>query len=205
MQTETTTMMGTGIKTLGYTVREAISDEQLDEVFKLRYKVFVEDSKYFNSEVFPNKKLNDQFDLHKGTVNLLARNNGKNIGTIRATIIDSPEQELPCDQYHEEYKTLRLKLKGKFSSVSMLAINKADCSVKLLYSLIKETIKLGNDKQVDYAFFPANYMLQLTLERLGAEMAGKAIYNEHIGCYVAPMMLDIKKIALRLGIKGYYC
>ncbi|MBI2268816.1 MAG: hypothetical protein HYU69_00500 [Bacteroidetes bacterium] len=187
-----------------YRVQEAVTTHQLDVVYRLRYKVFVEDDKKFNKANFSDEKLNDKFDTHKGTVNLLASNGEKYIGTIRTTIIENPGQELPCDQYHEEYKKLRSKLQGRFAGVGMLAINKPNCSVKLLYSLIKEALKVGNDRKVDYAFFPVNYKLQPTMERLGAILVGEIKYNEHIGNYIAPMMLEVKKMARRFGIKGYY-
>ncbi|MBI2271008.1 MAG: GNAT family N-acetyltransferase [Bacteroidetes bacterium] len=204
MQTETTTIERNP-KRLTYIVQEAISVEQLNEVYKLRYKVYVEDNKYFNKAAFSDEKLNDKFDTQNGTLNLLVCNSENCIGTIRVTIIENREQEFPCDHYHEEYKKLRSKLKGKFASVSMLAIKKQDCSVQLLYSLIKEAIKIGSANRVDYALFPANYILQPTLERLGAILVGETKYNEHVGTYVAPMMLEVKKMAQRFAIKGYYC
>lgn len=188
-----------------YRVQEAVTTHQLDVVYRLRYKVFVEDDKKFNKANFSDEKLNDKFDTQNGTLNLLVCNSENCIGTIRVTIIENREQEFPCDHYHEEYKKLRSKLKGKFASVSMLAIKKQDCSVQLLYSLIKEAIKIGSANRVDYALFPANYILQPTLERLGAILVGETKYNEHVGTYVAPMMLEVKKMAQRFAIKGYYC
>lgn len=194
----------TSPKVQSYAVREAISAEQLDAVYRLRYKVFIEEDKKFNKATHLNEMIQDKYDDREETVNLIVGDVEEYVGTIRATIAVGVEQDLPCDRYYDGYKNMRSRIKGKYASVGMLAISRKNCNVKLLYNLIKELLKVGSIHQVDYALFPVNHKLQKTLEHLGARMVGEIIFNEHIGNYIAPMMLDIKKMAQRFRIKGFY-
>lgn len=204
MQTENNSNATVSPNIRNYVVQEAVSIEQLDAVYRLRYKVFVEEDKKFTKAEHANDMLYDKYDTYKETVNLIVSNGKEYIGTIRATIAANGEQYLPCDQYYEGYKKMRSKQTGRYSSVGMLAISKKNCSVKLLYTLIKVSLQIGSDHHVDYAFFPVNHKMQKTLERLGAVLVGEVSYNEHVGNFIAPMMLEVKKMAQRFGIKGYY-
>ncbi|MCG8419168.1 MAG: hypothetical protein MJE77_14635 [Proteobacteria bacterium] len=69
-------------------IRTAVSPDELAELFRLRYKVFVEEKGYYPEN--PERRIYDPYDFLPGTRNFIAFDDGTMIGSIRATEAAGP-------------------------------------------------------------------------------------------------------------------
>lgn len=75
------------------------TSEKLEELYQLRYKVFVEEEKYMYMQPNLDRKLYDQYDMLPTTINLGAFVEGNLVGGARLTPL-FPEGELTADLFN---------------------------------------------------------------------------------------------------------
>lgn len=86
-------------------IKIARTREEIEEVYRLRYRVFAEEMGYVDPAQYPDKMLYDEFDEMPGkTTIFMAVSGGAVVGTIRI-IQDGPEH-LPMDEY-ADFRKLR--------------------------------------------------------------------------------------------------
>lgn len=123
-------------------VRKAVTELELNDVFNLRYLVFCEEKGRINvsGDYFKNMII-DQYDTYESSINIVAYSKGNPVGVARINI-DS-EAGLPPDSYFD-LNSIRKEnsvCDGLLGSVSMLAIAPAWRNRGTLVSLFVETCR----------------------------------------------------------------
>jgi N-acyl amino acid synthase of PEP-CTERM/exosortase system len=97
-------------------------DPLLNEVFKLRYKVYVEEWGFEKKEDHPGEIEKDEFDDH--SVHFIVRRKGEEqiIGTIR--MITNSDKGFPIDKHCRIEADLSAYDKYRFGEISRLAVSK---------------------------------------------------------------------------------
>lgn len=86
-------------------IKIARTREEIEAVYRLRYRVFAEEMGYVDPAEFPDKMLYDEFDEMPGkTTIFMAIADGEAIGTIR--IMKDGLEKLPMDKY-TDFRQLR--------------------------------------------------------------------------------------------------
>lgn len=170
-------------------IKVAKTREDLCEVFKLRYRVYVEQDGRFDPDSFPDKMMHDEFDQDiEKTMNLIAYKNGVSVGTIRCAQ-DSEKLGLPLDEY---YDTSEIRKKRKFDTplytFGMLAVDeKFRRSKVLLLDLLKFMFALGVNHGLRDAVATINHEIEPLINRLGFRRIGDKFYSKVIRNWIAPV------------------
>ena len=97
-------------------LKAAVSAQEKNEVYKLRYKVFVEEEKRFE---YPPDKIFDFYDTLDETVNFIAMEEGEVVGALRMTA-DNP-MGMPASE-HYDFSSLIKSTPGGFAGIGWLCI-----------------------------------------------------------------------------------
>ena len=80
-----------------FSIELADSDALLQESYRLRYRVYVDEMKFERKEDFPNGIEHDSYDPRALTVLLRHRTSGHCIGCVRLIVADDfPLDRVPC-------------------------------------------------------------------------------------------------------------
>jgi N-acyl amino acid synthase of PEP-CTERM/exosortase system len=96
------------------------NEEELDQIYRLRYKVYVEEWGFERSEDHPKGIEKDEFDEH--AIHFLAKRDGQIIGTIR--IIRNSEKGFPLERHCTLHTDLSSLGRNAIGEISRLAVSK---------------------------------------------------------------------------------
>ena len=170
--------------------RIAKTREELEEVFRLRYEVYVEEEKKFGGVHLPDKRIYDEFDDNPNTINLIMRENGKAISTVRFTGNRTEHEKLPSDKLYD-FEPVRKDHAGLIpGNIGMLAIRKSYRSPKTFTALMLSLGELLLKNKYDYYMFTLNHECSnLFCRIMGAKMLTDKFWSEEICNYIIPMIL----------------
>ncbi|MGA2262178.1 MAG: PEP-CTERM/exosortase system-associated acyltransferase [Acidobacteriota bacterium] len=97
-------------------------DPFINEVYKLRYKVYCEEWGFEKQEDHPGGMEKDQFDEHSVHFVVMRKGDNQVIGTIR--MINNSEKGFPVEQHFQIDTDLSAFNKDRFGEISRLAISK---------------------------------------------------------------------------------
>jgi len=166
----------------------AKSPEQIDEVFKIRHKVFCEEEEKFQNT--PDGRIIDRFDAYPTTNNLIVLNEEQAIGSIRLTL-DST-LGVPSDEFFDF--RAHLPTDYRLISCSMFCISKPFRSRQLAFSLILMAAYFAISNNATHATAPINPAIARLLTRGGFKIVGEELVDPHTGLNIIPVMLIIKEL-----------
>ena len=168
----------------------ATTKEDLEKVFELRYKVYVEEEQKFGGVEFAEKKLKDEFDDHPDTINLLMTEDGEALGVVRITSARNGYNKLPSDKLYD-FDTVRKDHVGLIpGNIGMLAIRKAHRRPKTFTALMLALGKILLLNKQDYYMFTLNHECSnLFCRIMGAKMLSSKFWSAEICNYIIPMIL----------------
>ncbi len=171
-------------------IKTARSQEELEQVFSIRYQVYVEEEQKFSKENFPDKKMSDEFDYKTGTLNLLMFEQGDAIGTVRLSYASTEYEKLPSDKLYN-FDAVRKDHSGLLpASIGMLAIRRLHQNRENFTALMLYLFKLLIDLRLDYYIFTLNHECGRLISRtLGARPLGEKFWSEEVRNYIIPMIM----------------
>ncbi len=184
-------------------LKVASTAKELDDVFKLRYDVFVtEKGKFFqNSECNSNKaRIVDPFDCIPGVSNIIAYNDGIPIATMRVN--KDSEIGLPAEMYFDfsnSREQIALECKKKqinlmIGSASMLAIKKEWRKRRcIILAMFKTAMSIGHSVGTSHIITSVSEETQSLYGRLGFKAVGEPQWSESIGDNLVPMLAQFEK------------
>ena len=144
-------------------VKVAKSPKEIDGVFKVRHKVFIEEDGKFPSQ--PDNRLYDYFDTIPTTVNIIALVDGTVIGCLRMT--EWSDVGLPADHYFNFNPYLPGDI-GKLASVSMFCLrSEYRSNMQLAYMLISMGCYWGISRGITHIITPINPDIASLIMRVG--------------------------------------
>jgi len=178
--------------------------KQLDDVFKLRYDVFVKDKGKFstNSDCYENNtRLVDHFDTIPGVYNIIIYDNQIPIATMRVN--KDSEVGLPSEMhfdFSETRKQIALECEQKqispmIACASMLAVKKSwRYHKRIVPTLFKTAINIMLSFGASHLIASMSLETQSLCYRLGFKGVNMPQWSDHIGDHLIPMLAPFEKV-----------
>ncbi len=177
-------------------VKVASTAEELQDVYTLRHRVYVQEEGYFQGAA--NGLIADRFDSVPGVGNIVAYHEGEAIGTMRANL--DGELNLPAEQIFD-YSGYRLRAEGalygkaKFGGAGMLAIAKEWRHRRDVFkALISTCCAFGAYHDVTHILATVNKKSLAIYKKLGYEVLGDEIWVAEIGEFVVPVAIELARL-----------
>ena len=171
-------------------VKVAKTPKEIDGVFKVRHKVFIEEDGKFPAQ--SDYRLYDYFDTIPTTVNFIAMVDENVIGCLRMT--EWSEVGLPADHYFD-FKPLLPDNIGKLASVSMFCLlSEYRSNMQLAYMLISMGCYWGISRNITHIITPINPDIASLIQRVGFKPLCEKVVSNVGGLEIFPMMLDVKEL-----------
>lgn len=135
---------------------------ELDEIFRIRYRVYCEEYHYLDSKKFPDKKERDEYDRH--SIHLVVRHRTGELAATARLILGS-DIGLPIQNNFEINYTIPKN--GKIAEISRLIVARSYRRRHLLLVLIKGIYLLLKQKEINDVFCVLDDKLIPNLNELG--------------------------------------
>lgn len=171
-------------------IKEAQTSSEIDEVFKLRYTVLVNEEKYLPS----NKEFRifDRFDPLPSSTNYIASINGQSVGTVRFTQLS--KAGIPAERYFD-YSQYLPHYDGRIICGSMLCVKKRyRKNSSIGKNLVQSGISLAQQKKLTYLLAPINPITKNFFIRLGFKAVGDEFVCDFNNLPTLPMLLKISEV-----------
>lgn len=174
-------------------ITTAKTPEILDEVFKIRYRVFTEEEGKFQRD--PGKRIIDRYDAYPTTTNLVVMTDGRVVGSFRLTL-DSPVG-VPADEYYDFRKLLPED--ARIMGAGMLCIAEEYREPRFSSGLIQMTSYFAYSHGVTHTIAPINPdIARMLVRRVGFKIVDEEFTEPHTGLRMIPLVLDV------LELKDYF-
>jgi N-acyl-L-homoserine lactone synthetase len=171
-------------------VKVAKTPKEIDGIFRVRHKVFIEEDGKFPSQ--PDKRLYDYFDTIPTTVNIIAMVDDSVIGCLRMT--EGSEVGLPADHYFD-FKPLLPNNIGKLASVSMFCLlSEYRSNMQLAYMLISMGCYWGISRNITHIISPINPDIASLIMRIGFKPLCEEVISNVGGLPIIPIMLQVNEL-----------
>jgi CRP-like cAMP-binding protein len=171
-------------------VKVAKTPKEIDGVFKVRHKVFIEEDGKFPA--MHDKRLLDFFDTIPATVNIIAMVDDNVIGCLRMT--EWSEAGLPADHYFD-FKPYLPDNMGKLGSVSMFCLlSEFRSNMHLAYMLMSIGCYWGISRNITHIITPINPDIASLIMRIGFKPLCEKVVGNVGGLEIIPMMLKVNEL-----------
>jgi len=158
---------------------------ELDAVFKLRHRVFVEDEIY---EPRLSGRVVDRFDAFPEVACVAARVDKEIVGTLR--VMEYSPAGASADDYFDF--TPYLPAEGRPGSASQLAVHPDYRTVPgLIFSMVAMGYSWAMQRGLTHLTAAARPEVRATLVQAGWKVLGETFFHEGHGLPVQPMLLDL--------------
>ncbi len=181
---------------MAISIQVAQTPQEQDDVFRLRYDVYVLEDGKFQTDDLPEKRIFDRYDTYSPyNVNLIAYDGTVPVGTIRFT--EDSELGLPQEELVDVDAIRRTRTHaGKLFGVGMLAVRESHRHrMGFITSLLKYLIALVRIRNGTDAVITINYVIEKMMARLGFRRIGEKFYSERIKNYIVPMYGNMEDVA----------
>ncbi len=171
------------------TLKAARTAEEKNEVYRLRYRVFVEEENRFEH---PPDRIFDFYDTLDETVNFAAMEHDKVVGSMRVTI-DNPVGMPALDHYN--FSRLIKSTPGKFAGIGWLCIAKGYRRHRgMLAALFKMMVREARNRGVQHLIAPLHPAILPLLKRFGAKPVDKEFFSEELQVPMVPIHIDFEDL-----------
>ena len=183
-------------------IKVANTAKEIDDVFKLRHEVFIQERGKFSSSSLDSPRIVDHFDTLPGVANVVAYEGSKPIATLRVNR-DTPIG-LPADG-HFDFSNIRSSIKREyldsngqepiFVSGSMLAIHKDYRNKKnVIFALFKTAIGVMYSWDATHVIASISEESLSLYGRLGFEAIDDPLWSESVGDTLVPLLAPFNKV-----------
>ena len=166
-------------------LKAAVSAQEKNEVYKLRYQVFVEEEKRFEH---PPDRIFDFYDTLNETINFLATEGDEVVGALRVTV-ENPVGMPAMDHY--DFRPLMRKTPGKFAGIGWLCIAQRYRRHRgILAGLFKMIVRETKKRGVRHLIAPLHPAIFPLLKRFGARAVDDEFYAEELQVSMVPIHID---------------
>ena len=167
-------------------LRVAGTADDLDQVFRLRRDVFVEEEKRLEHE---DPRLFDVYDTLPQSVIVMAEEGGRAVGTMRI-VADNPIGLPALD--HFDFRPLMETLTGGFVSMGWFCAAKEQRKHPgLVFGLLKLAVRESRRLGCRHVIAPLHPGIFPLLQRVGAVAVAPEFFDEELGVPVVPIHVDM--------------
>lgn len=174
---------------MAITISIAKTSEDIDEVFKIRYKVFHDEENLLGED--PNSRIMDRYDAFPTTWNLVVKKQDHVIGSMRLSI-DSGVG-VPADEWFN-YRS-HIPENSLIMHCGMFCVTEGFRSPKITAGLMLMATYFGMSHNVTHVLAPINPVIVKLLKRVGFEQVGEEFIEPHLKMPLLPLMLDVKRLS----------
>jgi N-acyl-L-homoserine lactone synthetase len=170
-------------------VKIAGTTHEVDQVFRLRHRVFVDEECYFERR--HDRRIMDRFDAYPTTANLIAAVDGRIVGALR--VVEETEAGSPCDEFFD----IRPHLQGesRFSSGSMFCVERAYRSTpQLVFALLAMGYHWSRSRGLSRMVGAINPDVEGLFSRVGARRVAPPVWNGEAGLGAIPMLIELDRL-----------
>ncbi len=183
-------------------IKLAKTARELEDVFKLRRQVYVEEEAYFNDS--PDAVIIDKFDAISQVANLIAYSEPEHIpvGTFRLNM--DCELGLPCEETYDfqEYRNKANETRSekgltsaKFGAAGMLAISKPFRKRRDVFGgLFRMACDVAKFWSCTHIIATINESTSSIYKNLGWDFLSEKIWIPHIGADIYPVAIEFDKL-----------
>lgn len=199
-------------------LKVARTDKELDDVFRLRYDVYVrERDKFSEKRATSDERIVDCFDALPGVANVVAYDGDTAIASFRvnrdSTVGLAPEKYFDFTQTRGliEQSAERKGTPPCIVSGSMLAIHKQWRHKRnVIFALFKKTTAVMRDLGATHVFGAASAETFSLYGRLGFDATAEEQWVESVGDRLIPMMAPFEKVfnwafGHSVPLKSHFC
>lgn len=171
---------------------------ELDEIFRIRYKVYCEEYKYLDSAQYPDGRERDRYDPH--SLQLVIRHKSGELAATSRLILDSSEG-LPIEKHFELDIEIPPESRHQVGEVSRLIVARRYRRQLLLLVLIKGLYLLTKKYKIDDIFCVLDDRLQPNLLRIGVPLkriGRKSIFQG----LTAPYLVHVNELEEVMSVKN---
>ena len=178
--------------------------KELDDVFRLRYEVYVLDKGRFSLDAASNEnkfRIVDRFDTIPDVANIIAYENGVPVACMRVN--RDSEIGLPAE-VHFDFSSCRERIKQECEerqinqvivSGGMLAIKEKWRNQRnIIHAMFKTAINIMHGLGASHLITSVSEVTQSLYGRMGLEVVGESKWCESIGYNLVPMVASFDKI-----------
>lgn len=172
-----------------FRIKIAKTAADLDQVFELRYRVFVEEEGYFQEN--HDHRILDRFDAFPDTVNFVSIHEGNIVGSLR--LVSETDVGTPADEMYD-FKP-HLPEGARVVSCGLLCLMREFRNIPQLVSgMFMMGAYWATAQGATHLCAPMNPLVVHKMLRVGFEQVGEQFYHKETGLDAVPMVLDLKKI-----------
>jgi len=179
-------------------IKVASSPKELDDVYRLRYDVYVIDDAKFGKEKFPDMRMVDRFDALTHVANIIAYEGDLPIATLRLNKDSSVG--LPSEHLYD-FAPFRERLAEESGesitivSCGMLCVHKKWRRRRdVIYALFKMAIGIGSYWNTTHSVATVSQDTVSLYGRMGYSPLSDPIWIDEIGNHIVPMVATYKEI-----------
>ncbi len=176
--------------------------KELDDVFWLRYEVYVREDRKYADATFKEKRIVDRFDAFPDCVNIIAYDRYEPVGTLRISL-DSG-MGLPSEE-HFDLTPYRAEAESQWQNqyqratlvtcAGMLAIRRKWKSRRdVIRALIKMAVGVWHSWGVTHVYATVNHETVGMYDRLGFTALTDKLWIESIGNYIIPIAAQFETL-----------
>jgi N-acyl-L-homoserine lactone synthetase len=171
-------------------IKVAQSSWELDELFKMRHAVYVEQGHYMVAR--EDGRIYDRFDCYPTTVNIVAISDEKIIGGVRLS--EGSCAGLPSDEFFD-FSPFLPRENARVANGSMLCVDQSYRHRKrLTSSLMGMFYYLSHLRGITHIVTPANPEIEDIFAQTGYEKVAASCFHHSSGLEGRPMILDMEKL-----------
>jgi N-acyl-L-homoserine lactone synthetase len=167
-----------------YLIKVAENNEEKEQAYRVRYKVYAEEKRLFVKERFPDKQFRDKFDNYASQI--IAVKDDKVYGAVR--IIEGNEKTLPIE---EDFEIERIKMKGKVIEASKLAILAEVRFKQVALGIFRGVYRFAKRCNAFGIVIVSFLNMENLYLHLNFKKIGRPFFFRANNCYMLPMFLNI--------------
>ena len=183
-------------------LKVARSAREIDDVFKLRYDIYVREKKRFKSidtELNTSERMVDRFDSIPGSTNIIAYEDDIAIACLRVNI-DS-DIGLPSESYFD-FTPVRSKLAQEFQGKSTVVVSGGMLAIRekyrnrrnVIYALFKIAIGIMHSFNATHVFSTVSESTKSLYGRIGFKEVGEPVWSDSIQDKLMPMVASFDDV-----------
>lgn len=166
-------------------LKAATTALEKDQVYRLRYKVFVEEERRFAHDL---DRIFDFYDTLDENVNFIAKEDDKVVGSLRVTM-DNPVGIPALDHY--DFRPMMAETPGRFAGIGWLCISEKYRRHRgILPALFKMIVRETKNRGIEHLIAPLHPPILPLLERFGAQPVAPEFFSSELNVSMVPIHIN---------------
>lgn len=173
---------------MAYQIKLANTPDLIEQVFKLRHQVFVEQEGLLAPTA--DGRLIDRFDAYPTTSTFVVMHEDKVVGALRLAM-DSTEGT-PADEYYDFRE--HIPEENNVMHAGFFCVSKEYRGIRLTMGLMLMSTYFAASNEITHVFAPINPEIKRLVTNIGFKVIGEEFVELHTGATMLPLLLDANEL-----------